>query len=133
MLQRPQSIYLLLAGLISAGVAFFLPFFYGQEAVYLLHFPVFTAGFLLSGLISLYSIFRFRNRQQQMVAGRLNIILNFVLLGLMIYHWYVNYEGQWQAAGLGLFLPIPVVVLISLANRRIIHDEMLVRSMDRLR
>lgn len=134
MIQRIQSIYLLLAALFSGAVAFFVPFFVsGDKVLPLLHFPVFTAAFVLSALISLFSIFRYKNRQQQVVAGRLNIIINFVIFGFLIYYWYQKFSLAPENMQLGIFIPVIVVILISLANRGIMKDELLVRSMDRLR
>ena len=134
MIQRIQSVYLLLAAVCSGLVSFFVAFFQTEEAILtLLHFPVFTAGFVLSALISMYSIFRFKNRKQQVMAGRFNIIINFVLFGAMFYHWYAAYSMAPINLGTGVFLPILVIVFISMANRAIMKDEMLVRSADRLR
>lgn len=133
MIQRIQSIYLLAAALCSGLLAFLLPFFQEEEALMLWNMPLFMTGFLLSTLISLFSIFRYRRRQHQVVAGRLNIILNFFMLGMLIYKWYLNYEWSPENLGIGALLPAAVVVFLSLANRNIMKDELLVRSMDRLR
>lgn len=133
MIQRIQSIYLLLAAVLSGVVAFLVPFFISDNSLYLLHFPVFTAGFVLSALVSLYSIFRYKNRQQQVVSGRVNIIINFILFGLLVYHWYEVFGLSPENVGLGIYIPAIVIVLVSLANRGIMKDEMLVKSMDRLR
>jgi peptidoglycan/LPS O-acetylase OafA/YrhL len=134
MIQRIQSIYLLLAALCSGVVAFFVAFFQTpKEILTLLYFPIFTAVFVLSALISMYSVFRFKNRKQQVMAGRFNIIINFVVFGLMFYHWYEAYSLEPTRIGMGVFLPILVIVFISMANRAIMKDEMLVRSADRLR
>lgn len=95
--------------------------------------PVFFSMFLLSALISLYSIFRFKNRKQQVVSGRINIIINFVLLGFILYFYFTGFDTSTSTLGFGAFIPIICVVLISLANRAIMRDEALVRAADRLR
>lgn len=134
MIQRIQSIYLLLAALCSGALAFFVPFFMsGEKPLMLMDFPIFTAAFVLSALISLFSTFRYKNRQQQVVSGRINIIINFVIFGFLLYYWYQRFAFDPANMQLGIFLPIISVVLISLANRNIMKDEMLVRSADRLR
>ncbi len=135
MIQRIQSVYLLLAGVVSAGLIIVLPLYnVAGEGQYILDFPVYFALTLLSALVSFFSIFRYKNRKQQFVSGRINILLNFVLLGLMLYHFFDHVKdlesGNYD---LGLFMPVVAIVLIALANRAIMKDEKLVRSADRLR
>jgi ABC-type polysaccharide transport system permease subunit len=67
--------------------------------------------------------------------GRLNIILNLILLGLFVYR-SLNVSGETPAVsekGIGMFLPIVAIVLLVLANKAIKKDEDLVKSVDRLR
>ncbi len=134
MIQRIQSIYLFIAALLSAGVIFAVPLFQvPEQPIYVLQFPVFFAMFLLSALVSLYSIFRYKNRQQQVVSGRINVILNFVLFGLILYHYFGSMDTETSHLAFGSFIPILAVVFITLANRAIMRDEALVRAADRLR
>ena len=76
----------------------------------------------------------FKNRQLQFVLGRLNILINLILLGLLV---YVSLSLPGEAAvsekGIGMFLPVLVVLLLVFANRAIKKDEDLVKSVDRLR
>ena len=80
------------------------------------------------------AIFKFKSRQTQFVLGRLNILLNLILLGLFIYRLFnlpaelLNFEK-----GSAMFLPIISVVLLALANKAIKKDEALIKSVDRLR
>jgi hypothetical protein len=76
----------------------------------------------------------FKNRQSQFVMGRLNIILNFFLLGFLVYR-SLNVSGETLVSekGIGMFLPIISIVLLVLANKAIKKDEDLVKSVDRLR
>lgn len=134
MIQRIQSIYLLLAAITSGVAILFVPLFVLAESSYmLLDDAIFTGFTLLSTLISLFSIFRFKSRRQQLVSGRLNIILNFVFFGSLLYMFFGNYNHDGSSLGLGSFVPLVVVVLITMANRGIMKDEMLVRAADRLR
>jgi hypothetical protein len=70
--------------------------------------------------------------------GRLNIILNLILLGLFIYR-SLNLSGETDPAkvvsekGIGMILPIVSIVFLGLANKAIKKDEDLVKSVDRLR
>jgi branched-subunit amino acid transport protein AzlD len=134
MIQRIQSLYLLAAAFCSGVLSLFLPLFYkAGESLSLLYFPVFTAVFILSTLISLFTIFRYRKRRQQVVAGRFNIILNFVVFGFLLYYWYENFQMNPDNMGFGLVIPVVVIIFLSLSNRHIMRDELLIRSADRLR
>ena len=91
--------------------------------------------FGLSTTLTLFSIISFKKRQNQFVIGRLNIILNLILLGLFVYH-SLNLSGETQVVsekGIGMFLPILAIVLLGFANKAIKKDEDLVKSVDRLR
>ena len=134
MIQRIQSIYLLLAAVCNGILIFFFPLFLNEGAPHMiLNDPTFTIMSVLSTLISLFSIFRYRNRKQQVVSGRINIILNFVLFGLILFMLYTLKQDSQVSFHLGSFIPIASVILISLANRAIMKDEALIRSADRLR
>ena len=90
--------------------------------------------FLGSALLSIISIFLFKSRQTQFVLGRLNIILNFILLGLFVFRLLSLPGGPANPEkGIGLLLPIFSIVLLALANKAIKKDETLVKSVDRLR
>jgi len=66
--------------------------------------------------------------------GRLNIILNFILLGIFVYQ-SLNLSGEINVSekGIGILLPIFSIVCLVLANKAIKKDEDLVKSVDRLR
>lgn len=137
MLQRIQTIYLLLAFVVTGILPFFIPlwtmtdgkvYFFMQNQVYVVLFG-------LSTTLSLLSIISYKKRQNQFVIGRLNIILNLILLGLFVYR-SLNVSGETLAVsekGIGMFLPIVAIVLLVLANKAIKKDEDLVKSVDRLR
>lgn len=136
MIQRIQSIYLLLAAGASAGLIFVFNLWVTSNNVEvfakddLLYFGL----FLGSAALSLLSIVMFKNRKSQFVLGRLNMILNFVLLGLLVYR-SLNLPGEVSASknGIGMLLPLLSIVLLALANKAIKKDEDLVKSVDRLR
>ena len=58
----------------------------------------------------------------------------FLLLGIIVYH-LLMLPGEAVASekGIGSFIPIIVIVLLAMANKGIIKDEKLVKSVDRLR
>ena len=136
MLQRIQTIYLLISAGISGGLIFVFHLwtiineaeFYAKDEM--LYFGL----FLGSTALALIAIFMYKNRQTQFVLGRLNIILNFILLGLFVYR-SLNLSGETDVSekGIGMLLPIFSIVFLVLANKAIKKDEDLVKSVDRLR
>ena len=136
MLQRIQTIYLLIAAIVSAGLIFVFNLWTTKEGVQLFAQQelMYFGLFLGSALLSFISIFMFKNRKSQFVLGRLNIILNFILLGLFVYQ-SLNLSGEANVSekGIGILLPIFSIVFIALANKAIKKDEDLVKSVDRLR
>lgn len=138
MLQRIQTVYLILTFIITGVLLFFVPlwtlntgkaFFFMQDQFY-------TILLGLSTMLTIVSIISFKKRQNQFVMNRLNIILNLILLGLFVYR-SLNLSGETAEAvsekGIGMFLPIVAIVLLVLANKAIKKDEDLVKSVDRLR
>ena len=136
MLQRIQTIYLLIAAGISAGLIFVCHLWITDESISVfakdkMHY---LGLFLGSATLSLIAIFMYKNRKFQFVLGRLNIILNFILLGFFVYQ-SLNISGETAVSekGIGMFLPIVSIVFLALANKAIKKDEDLVKSVDRLR
>ena len=137
MIQIIQTIYLFLAFVVTGILPFFIPlwtmnngtdFLFMQDQIYVILFG-------LSTTLTLLSIVSYKKRQNQFVIGRLNIILNLILLGLFVYR-SLNLSGETLAVsekGIGMFLPIVAIVLLVLANKAIKKDEDLVKSVDRLR
>ncbi|MFZ0488800.1 MAG: DUF4293 domain-containing protein [Salegentibacter sp.] len=136
MLQRIQTVYLLLAVIISAGLIFVFPLWENAQGaeVYAEDNLMIFLMFIGSAILSLMSIFMFKNRKLQFVLGRLNIILNFFLLGVFVY-WSLKLPGEMDISekGIGMILPIVSIVFLVLANKAIKKDEDLVKSVDRLR
>ena len=129
--------YYLIASLIVTGV---LPFVFplwsdaAGKSFYFMMDIAYTALFGLSSTLSLLSILSHTKRQQQFVMGRLNMILNLILLGLFVYRTLTaSGETAISEKGVGMFLPIFSIVLLVLANKAIKKDEDLVKSVDRLR
>lgn len=137
MIQRIQTIYLFIAFIITGVLPFIFPlwtltdgksYFFMQNQFYAILFG-------LSTTLSILSILSYKKRQTQFVLGRLNIILNLILLGLFLYH-SLNLSGETPVVsekGIGMFLPIIAIVALVLANKAIKKDEDLVKSVDRLR
>ncbi len=140
MIQRIQTVYLILALVASGVLPFIFPLwnettFDVVTEFYFYQSTVYTALFGLSTSLSLLSILFYKKRQHQFVIGRVNIILNLILLGLFVYR-SLNLSGETTIVsekGIGMFLPIVSIVFLALANKAIKKDEDLVKSVDRLR
>jgi hypothetical protein len=144
MLQRIQTIYLIIALLLSTLLALRVPFWATDEGAGLFLLDFFRSGnvvfmaipvlFFLSALLSLIAIMMFRQRLKQVICNRLNIAINFLLLGIIVYGLLsLPGENEFSEKGIGVFIPIVVIVFLALANKAILRDEKLVKSVDRLR
>ncbi|APY11806.1 hypothetical protein BWZ22_11420 [Seonamhaeicola sp. S2-3] len=136
MLQRIQTVYLLLAAGVSGGLIFLFELWTLEDGVKMFAQDInyVFAAFLTSAFFSVVAIFRYKNRKSQFMLGRLNIILNFILLGFLVYQ-SLNLSGETNVSekGIGMFIPIFSIVFLALANKAIKKDEDLVKSVDRLR
>ena len=138
MIQRIQTVYLLLTFVVTGVLMFFIPLWTLNtgKPFYFMQDQFYTILLGLSTMLTIVSIISFKKRQNQFVLNRLNIILNLILLGLFVYR-SLNLSGETANAvsekGIGMFLPIVAIVLLVLANKAIKKDEDLVKSVDRLR
>ncbi len=136
MIQRIQTLYLLLAAIVTGGLPFAFNLWksVSKTIINAIDFPLIIGGFALATILSIISILMFKNRKLQFVINRLTIILNFILLITLVY-WSLNLSGEAEVSekGIGMFLPIISIVLLVLANKAIQKDEDLVKSVDRLR
>lgn len=137
MIQRIQTIYLLLAFVVTGILMFFFPLWTmsDNKEYFFMQSQVYTILLGLSTSLTLLGVVSYKKRQNQFVIGRLNIILNLILLGLFVYR-SLNLSGETPAVsekGIGMFLPAVAIVLLVLANKAIKKDEDLVKSVDRLR
>jgi hypothetical protein len=158
MIQRIQSVFLLLLALAMLSVVF-LPIWSkldplsGQELVLTatkLTYAHADAGMsvptptyliavlaVASALVALFEISQFRNRFLQLKLGILNFLIIVATIGAAFYFsgvgekmLNVKIPGTFEA---GFYLPTLALLLNLLANRFIRRDEQLVRSADRLR
>lgn len=154
MLQRIQSLYLLLSAILTI-VLLFIPIGYiGSNFEYnafvlketqTAHIGMFTfyiaAMLIISAIISIVVIFMFKNRRKQMNLIALNMMLFLIAYVVMLWV-YPDYifirKGFIVNAGDFVFnhwimVGIVPAFLMILANRAIRKDEELVRSAERLR
>jgi peptidoglycan/LPS O-acetylase OafA/YrhL len=136
MIQRIQSIYLLVVALATGVLPFWLPLWYTADLV-----EIFAASelwillvFLGGAALALIALFSFKTRQHQFVLNRFNILLNLFLLGSFVFRTLkLSGEAAVSEKGIGLLIPVFSIVLLVLANKAIRKDEELVKSVDRLR
>jgi len=138
MIQRIQSLWLLLASSIAALI-WFLPVFSDEETgkiFFITESLVLLLVVVFSGLISFASIFFFKKRSTQKQFIILNICLALATIALE-YFQIENFksqlgikQGHWQISAI---LPFFIILFLVFAYRGIRKDEKLLSSTDRLR
>ena len=130
MIQRIQTIYLLIASIAFALLSFKIPFWslndefkYAQNdnKLYLLLITLFV--------FSLIGIFLFKKRTVQMKLLRLSILIEFVV----VVRLFLTYKELNTPLDAKVFLLMSAFVALLLAYRGVKKDENLVRSVDRIR
>ena len=136
MIQRIQTIYLIVSALIMGALFIWFPIILAEDGTVVIDRgePLVFGLIFLSIIFAILSIFNFKKRQTQFVLNRLNILSNFVLLGVFVYRSLtLSGEALVSEKGIGVFIPIISIVFLVLANKAIKRDEDLVKSVDRLR
>ena len=131
MIQRVQSIYLLVAAIISLASYFVFPkldlFFINMSLMDYFIIPYLFFCFFMSTL----NIFLFLNRKLQININKFQLLIHLFVLIVFFYFFYqekmLNPDLIWTLT------PISSIVFLSLANNGIKKDENLIRSVDRLR
>ncbi|HWS00005.1 MAG TPA: DUF4293 domain-containing protein [Prolixibacteraceae bacterium] len=154
MIQRIQTLYLFIAGLLVA-MLFFLPLAEmvdKQGILYQLNVAGVTrdgagdGGEVISALplislvclvvvITMLTIFQFKNRVRQIRLSYLALFLMMALTAVIsLYIWqYKNTLGGEYSLKVFASFPLVSAVLVYLAIRGIVKDENLVKSIDRIR
>ncbi|MEZ5198132.1 MAG: DUF4293 family protein [Bacteroidales bacterium] len=86
-------------------------------------------------LLVVYTILRYQYRTQQLKLVKLSILLNIILIaGIFLnYPQYLTDFDLSISPASGAYFPLISVALLIVANRYILKDEKLVKSVDRLR
>ncbi len=154
MIQRIQTVYLLIAEMLI-GALFFVPFAkilgkegliyqFDMKGIYLAGSPKpeIIYGSLplvilcvMSLIILLITILKYKNRILQMRLSTLNIFLLIGIGGLIFYYVWSSAKLLQGSYSFNIYLVFPVIaaIFIYLAIRAIAKDELLVRSIDRIR
>ncbi len=149
MIQRIQSLYLLLATACYTSL-FFFPFASYLQAEQKLDLSVLglmenglplertlilLAGVLLLIALTFSIIFMFKKRMLQSKLTAISLLLNIGLIGGMFF--YSDHFAESLSAraeySTGAYIAIIPLIFLVLANRAIRKDELKVRSADRLR
>ena len=136
MIQRIQTIYLVISAIVMGALFMWFPVVLGKDGSVIMERsePLLFGLIFVSIALAIISILSFKKRQTQFVLNRLNIISNFVLLGVFVYRLLtLSGETIVSEKGIGVLFPIISIVFLVLANKAIKRDEDLVKSVDRLR
>ena len=127
MIQRIQTVYLLIAGLLAASL---LKFRFAEIAV---NNELFTIFIVIIALLHFVIIGMYKKRILQIRLTVCAIVLLLVLSGLFFYFAYAGIDGAKVAFKIPVFFPIVAVILDLLAICAIKKDEALIRSLNRIR
>jgi dipeptide/tripeptide permease len=142
MLQRKQSLWLLIAALLNAGV-----FYFGLYRYHIIengvdtprqirvndHLPSLLIALVMT-LLPLVTIFMFRARKRQLTLCFVSIlaVCSFITIALQRTK-NLNAVPASESYWIGTVLPVVSIVFLIMAMIGIRKDEKLVRSVDRLR
>ena len=128
-IQRVQSIYLLVAILAMTGL-----FATVQDVEIFGNTFWVKVSAVVSAMLSVITLFSFKNRKKQILFNYLNILINALLVCLLVF-WMLNLSGgiNFPEKGIEFVFPLVALVMFVLANYNIRKDEKLVKSVDRLR
>jgi len=144
MIQRIQSLWLLVAAALAV-LSFKFPFYVGtwlnggsQHPQISLNghnpsIPVLITT-VVTIVLSLVTIFMYKNRKQQLWLTLLNFIISLVLLYLYYYEIHTHFlTGSGGTVAITAVFAIAVPIVLILALRGIRKDMKLLKSADRLR
>lgn len=162
MIQRRQTIFMLLSAIISA-LLFFVPLMTFKANDSVMSFTIFgienpVEGITLSQsytwplivlaalmtILPFYTLLRYKKRQHQVKMCQLDLLLNIVFIGVVFLYYEADIqqviaavEGETYqlevAYFIGMAIPLVNLVLEILAIRGIKKDIELLKSIDRLR
>ena len=152
MIQRIQTLFLLAAAALLAGMlvlplaeiqtdagitytGFCRGFQDGNGDLVVSTWPLFILALTMACLL-LVNIFLFRKRKIQIRICVYSIVLGFGLIGMMYYFWVIVFRQLLVADywfRMPVVFPVLAIILIYLAFRGIRKDEILIRSLDRIR
>jgi DMSO reductase anchor subunit len=141
MLQRIQTLWLLLAA-ICGIFSYAFPLYVGSKPGELGSVPQIVNlttlnnfGLLVlvygAAVLALVTIFLYKNRKLQLRLCIGGVLLTF--FALVVTYFRIQNFNPGGTIGLGMIIPVAMLVLFVMAARGIYKDEKLVKSLDRLR
>ena len=131
MIQRIQSIYLLVAAISMTLISFKVPVFTFNETLFMAQDD--TKMFVLTivgAIFSLLGLFMFKNRKFQMKLIRLTFLIQMII-GIRIFMLFNKFEVVLNNSF--LFLMTFTLIALIMAYKGVKKDDDLVRSVDRIR
>ena len=131
MIQRIQSIYLLVAAISMTLISFKVPVYTLNETLFMAQDD--TKMFVLTivgAIFSLLGLFMFKNRKFQMKLIRLTVLIQMII-GIRIFMLFNKFEVVLNNSF--LFLMVFTLIALIMAYRGVKKDDDLVRSVDRIR
>ena len=131
MIQRIQSIYLLVAAISMSLISFKVTVFTLNETLFMAQDD--TKMFILTivgAIFSLLGLFMFKNRKFQMKLIRLTVLIQMII-GIRIFMLFNKFEVVLNNSF--LFLMVFTLIALIMAYRGVKKDDDLVRSVDRIR
>lgn len=152
MIQRIQTLYLVaIVALMTTAIFTPLAYFVAGAEEYLLYafslkggeasYSTIYMGVIvaLAAIVPLITIFLYKKRMLQIRLCAVELVLLIGCIAFMAIYYYLgsrmfaNLEFNTQGFRIAIVFPLVALVLDYLAIRAIFHDEMLVRSLDRIR
>ena len=131
MIQRIQSIYLLIALISMTLISFKVPIYYLNETLFMAQDDTKTFVLTIVGaLFSLLGLFMFKSRKFQMKLIRLTVLIQMII-GIRIFMLFIKFEVILNNSF--LFLMVFTLITLIMAYRGVKKDDDLVRSIDRIR
>ena len=130
MLQRVQSLFFFFSAICSVTIVYAFPVLQDESTSYLLkeHFAEARLCIFMSVALSIFAIFKFRDRQrQQLIAYVARLLITITFLIIVFLH------REERDFGIGLFLFFIPYLTLFLAGYFVKKDEKLVKSADRVR
>ena len=131
MIQRIQSIYLLVAAISMSLISFKVTVYTLNETLFMAQDD--TKMFILTivgAIFSLLGLFMFKNRKFQMKLIRLTVLIQMII-GVRIFMLFNKFEVVLN--NFFLFLMAFTLIALIMAYRGVKKDDDLVRSVDRIR
>ena len=131
MIQRIQSIYLLVAAISMSLISFKVTVYTLNETLFMAQYD--TKMFILTivgAIFSLLGLFMFKNRKFQMKLIRLTVLIQ-IIIGVRIFMLFNKFEVVLNNSF--LFLMAFTLIALIMAYRGVKKDDDLVRSVDRIR